>query len=175
MKKFKLYHGGKNEFTAFSLNYLGTNGTAQGAGVYLTPAKEIAEMYAEGGFLYTVSVSLEEELSLTDITIPKNVLSKIINILHKSIDILNIINDVEFFGEEIVRNEMIDLLQGNESDVDLYNDLVNISGDAQAVAEAFQCAGRYTHIVAHEQTRLKGEVIIVLNPRLIEILEIESV
>ena len=33
MKKFKLYHGGKNEFTAFSLNYLGTNGTAEGAGV----------------------------------------------------------------------------------------------------------------------------------------------
>ena len=42
MENKQLYHGSKKKFEEFSLENQGTNGVAQGFGVYLTPNQEMA-------------------------------------------------------------------------------------------------------------------------------------
>ena len=43
-----VYHGSPEDFTRFSLDYLGANGTAEGYGFYFTDQKSIAEGYSQG-------------------------------------------------------------------------------------------------------------------------------
>lgn len=164
----KLYHGSKFKFKKFNFKKLGTNGTGQGAGIYLTPKKEIAELYADNGFLYSVTVNLQKELSLASKTLENKTLEKIIDELQKETDILNDINDVQFYGKNTVKKELTELLNYNDNDVDIYNELANICGNIEAVAAAYLNEG-YTHIKATEQTRLKGDVIVVLSPEIIKI------
>lgn len=171
----ELYHGSKAKFSEFSLDYLGANGTAQGFGVYLTPSKEVAEMYAgDEGYLYSVSTDLERSLSLTERTITEDELSELIDKLHESEEILSNLQDVDYYGYDVVKNLFLEMLESNENDVDLVNDIANIAGDQSSVVDALYEVGRYTHIFAEEQTRLKESVVIVLDPERIEIKAIEK-
>ena len=96
---YQLFHRGMNQFEQFTLDNLGANGTAQGFGIYLTPNKSMASMYAnrsnEYGYLYTVDVDLKKLASLEERTITEEELSEIIDRLQVSHDILNDFNDVE--------------------------------------------------------------------------------
>ena len=169
----KLYHGSENTFNAFSLDYLGKNGTAQGSGVYLASNKETAAMYGDN--LYTVTVKIENDLKLDSMTITRAKLKAIVKELHNSHDLLNDFNDVNYYGVNYVLNECLDLLlEDDENDTDLYNGLVNIVGDTQAVTEVFYKHGKYTHVHATDQTRLKDDVFIILDPRNVIIENVEK-
>lgn len=174
----KYYHGSEKRFGEFNLNNLGANGTAQGSGVYLTPNEDMAEMYAnikkEQGYLYEVTVELGNPLSLSEITIKDNELSEIIDLLQRSNDILNDYNDVDYYGEKTVKREAIAMLKENENDVDLMNELNNITGDTKCVSDAFKKAGNYTHAIADNQLRQQDEVVIVFDPADVMIKEVTN-
>ena len=172
---YRLFHGSMNKFDEFSLDHKGLNGTANGFGVYLTPNKEMATMYAEqgsngnNGFVYEVNVELEKPISMNERTITDEELSKVIDKLQESNDILNDYNDVSYYGEKVVKREVIASLSENENDVDLINDIGNTIGDHEATAKAFYDVGKYTHIIAEEQLRQKDVVIVVLQPDKVKI------
>lgn len=178
----KLYHGSDQKFNTFSLDNLGKNGKEQGAGVYLSPNRELAEMYSENkahidkGYLYTVQLQLDRALSLEKRTVSEKELSEIVDYLEtNSTDFLSNYGDVDYSGYEDIKVEAIELLNDNENDIDLFNDLVNTSGDNTTVVNAFDDVGNYTHAVAQNQTRLDDEVCIVFDPNRINIEECEEV
>lgn len=167
MTKETFYHGSTHKFNQFDINHLGENGTAQGAGIYVTPDKEAASMYAQinddPGYVYKVSANLKKPLSLDKVTISDQKLSKIIDQIHEKTDLLSNYGDVDYSGYSEVKEEAIELLRENNNDVDLYNDLASAAGDQQITAEAFEDIGDYTHVVSHDQTRLNSDVYTVLN------------
>lgn len=176
--KYRLFHGSMSKFDKFSLEHKGLNGTDDGFGVYLTPNKEMASMYAEQtqkvGYIYEVSAELERPLSLDEITVTDKELSKIIDLLQKSNDILNDFNDVDYYGEKVVKREAMAMLKDNENDVDLINEIANTIGDSERTAEAFYNVGHYTHIVANERLLQQDTVVIVLQPEKIEIEKVQD-
>lgn len=176
--KYRLFHGSMNKFDRFSLEYKGLNGTDDGFGIYLTPNKEMASMYAEQtnkvGYIYEVSANLEKSLSTEELTVTDKELSKIIDVLQDSSDILNNFNDVDYYGKKVVKREAMAMLQDNENDVDLINEIANTIGDTEKTAEAFYSVGNYTHIVANERLLQKDTVVIVLQPERISIERIQD-
>lgn len=170
-----LYHGSMALFDDFNLDNIGQNGRAQGIGIYLTPDKEVAEVYSEKnqqpGYLYTVKVNLENSLSLDDLTLTRSDISNILETLQDNdeTDILSNFGDINYEGFNEIKQKALDLLLQNIDDIDLYNELVNITGNQGAVAQAFYDVGHYTHCIAEEQTRLGGTVVVVLDPRRVEI------
>ena len=139
-------------------------------------------MYSENkahidkGYLYTVQPQLDRALSLEKRTVSEKELSEIVDYLEtNSTDFLSNYGDVDYSGYEDVKAEAIELLNDNENDIDLFNDLVNTSGDNTTVVNAFDDVGNYTHAVAQNQTRLDDEVYIVFDPNRINIEECEEV
>lgn len=178
MTKTTLYHGSTQQFDQFNLDHWGQNGSAQGIGIYTTPDKELAAMYAHAsdipGYIYQVSADLKRPLSLDSNTISDEELSKIIDKVHEETDLLTNYGDVQYSGYSEVKAEAIELLRENDNDVDLFNDLATTAGDPQITTEAFESIGEYTHIISHNQTRLNGDVYTILNPNNLEIDGIET-
>ncbi|WP_208423006.1 ADP-ribosyltransferase-containing protein [Latilactobacillus fragifolii] len=178
MTKTTLYHGSTQKFSEFDLKHLGQNGTAQGAGIYTTPDQDVAAMYAqltdEPGYIYQVASDLKKPLSLDRMTVSDQELSKIIDQLHEETDLLSNYGDVEYSGYSLVKDEALELLRENDNDVDLFNDLASATGDPEITAETFESVGDYTHIISHDQTRLNSDVYTILNPKNVEITNIES-
>ena len=175
---YQLFHGGMNQFEQFTLDNLGANGTAQEFGIYLTPNKSMASMYAnrsnEYGYLYTVDVDLKKPASLEERTITEEELSEIIDRLQVSHDILNDFNDVEYYGEKVVKREVLAILNENDNDVDLMNEISNNIGDKKLTAEVFYEVGGYTHTIAENQLRQQDNVIVVFDPERIKIQNVQN-
>lgn len=180
----ELYHGSDIRFENFSLDNLGKHGTAQGYGVYLTSNTELAKMYSEQsrnnkeqeGYLYTVTVDLENELSLDSVTLTEDEISNIILELHNGYGFLDNYGDTAFEGFEKVKNEAFStIMESNDNDVDILNDIATTLGDRKAVTEIFYKEGQYTHILAHEQTIKQDDVYIILNPEKVNIKSIDVV
>lgn len=176
--KYQLFHGSMSKFDHFSLDYKGLNGTADGFGIYLTPNKDMASMYAEQtkklGYIYEVTADLEKPLSTDELTITDKELSKIIDILQESTNILNDFNDVDYYGEKVVKREAIAMLKENDNDVDLINEIANTTGDTEKTAEALYNVGHYTHIVANERLLQEDTVVVVLQPERINIERVQD-
>lgn len=174
----KFYHGSQELFENFSLEYQNKNGSAQGFGVYLTPNYDMAKMYTnistEYGYLYEVSVNLEKEFSLEKRTISDKELSLVIDKLHETDDILNMINDVESIGYDEVKNEMMEVLKSNETDADLINELSNLTGNSENVAKALYDVGKYTHSIAADQLRQMDEVVTFLDAEKVRITKVHD-
>lgn len=175
---YQLFHGSMNQFEEFSLDNVGKNGTAQGFGIYLTPNKEMAGMYAskreEQGYLYTVDVELNKSVSLDERTVTEEELSEIIDRLQESNDILNDFNDVDYYGEKVVKREVLATLNENENDVDLMNEIANTIGDDKKTAEVFYEVGGYTHAVAGNQLRQQDHVVIIFDPERVKIEKVQD-
>lgn len=175
---YQLFHESMNQFEQFNLDNLGANGTAQGFGIYLTPNKGMASMYAnrskEYGYLYTVDVDLKKPASLEERRVTEEELSEIIDRLQVSNDILNDYNDVEYYGEKVVKREVLAILNENDNDVDLMNEISNSIGDNKLTAEVFYEVGGYTHAIAENQLRQQDNVIVVFNPERIKIQNVQN-
>ena len=160
--KMKLYHGSHNDFNQFNFKHLGKNGKAQGSGIYLTTNPQFAKGY--GDILYAVDIVKGKALSLDKITISRTTLKKIILDLHDTVDYLNNINDVSYYGVAKVLNDTLKLqLEYNTNDVDIYNSIVNEAGDLLEVCKAFKKHG-YNFIQ-------QEHVVVALDPGDITILE----
>ncbi len=67
-----LYHGTDTEFTVFSYDFLGKNGTANGKGFYLADNINVAKSYSDGKNLIEAYVNIEKPLSIGNTTISQN-------------------------------------------------------------------------------------------------------
>lgn len=136
-----VYHGSNANFKTFDYSKIRTHGTSEGIGFYFTNNIEVAENYANNGYLYSVSFNGKKSLSSTKKTITKTMLKKYLKALEKHLKnsgegfgILDNYNDVERLGVERVVNEVIELeYYSNDNDVDLIASIYNVSGCNEAV------------------------------------------
>ncbi len=173
MVKKNLYHGSPDKFEEFNLSRLGSHGSAQGAGVYTSDDRSLAEMYAhtegESGYIYDLEVDLKKSLSLEKLTVSDTELSKIIDDLDRQKEFLSNYGDVEYSGRKAIKQEAMELLKDNDNDVDLFNDIATTVGDRQTTAEIFEKVADYNYVLSHNQTDKQADIYTILNPKNIDI------
>ena len=152
----QVYHGSKNKFNTFSYSFIRTNATSEGIGFYFTDNKEIAQSYAQDGFLYTVDFTGKNQLSHEKLTITKAKLKKFLKTLNseflqsnnEGIDYLSNYNDVNYYGIENVLREAVDVEYSNsKNDVDLIAGICNVSGNFELTLKTLYKSLGYDSIV----------------------------
>lgn len=149
MQTVTLYHGSPKLFKKFDERTIQRGDF--GYGFYLTDTPDSAQKYSgqsgTKGFVYTVKCFLNRPLSAEKLTLYSNVIQNIVRTIDKESGLLNDFDDVAHLGQKFVLNYATKLLANNNSDIDLFNELVTISGDAKSVAIAFRKHGyNYTEI-----------------------------
>ena len=139
-----MYHGSPAKFTIFSSKKMGSTGTSRGKGFYFSPSKEFASGYVDkGGKLYEVFLDIRKPLAYDHRTMTRAQIAKLLDALDRKLEALNgpdmgvlmDFGDVHVEGRRNVLNQAAELLDGgNDSDVDVFSELVNITGDYNTVA-----------------------------------------
>ena len=162
-----VYHGSPADFNTFSLEYLGTNGTAEGYGFYFTDKKSIAENYSKGhegqqngesGKLFEVYLDIKNPLSDTEVTMTRAQFKKFLTTLNKQVDadgepldILSNYGDVEWDGLNKVLNYAMEIeYDGSDSDVNLVHSIINGCGNMQVVFDVLRKTVGYDGIIVNE-------------------------
>lgn len=138
-----MYHGSPEKFTVFSSKKMGSTGTSRGKGYYFTPSKDFASGYADkGGQLYEVFLDIRKPLGYNNRTMTRAQIYKLIDTLDRKLEAVNgrdmgilmDFGDVHVQGRSNVLNEATDLLDNNDSDVDVFAELVNMTNQYDIVA-----------------------------------------
>ena len=157
-----VYHGSPADFNTFSLEYLGTNGTAEGYGFYFTDSKRIADGYSQRGQnpgkLFEVYLDIKKPLSDTKVTMTKAQFKKFLTELNKQVDadgerldILTNYGDVEWEGLNNVLNYAMELeYDGNDTDVDIVHSIINSCGNMEVVFDVLRKVTGYDGIIVKE-------------------------
>ena len=163
-----VYHGSPSDFNEFSLEYLGTNGTAEGYGFYFTDKKSIADIYTKGlegqrsqdvnGKLFEVYLDIKKPLSDTEVTMTRAQFKKFLTTLNKQVDadgepldILSNYGDVEWEGLNKVLNYAMEIeYDGSDSDVNLVHSIINGSGNMKVVFDVLRKTVGYDGIIVNE-------------------------
>ena len=125
-----VYHGTPFDFTQFSYNYVGTNGTALGKGFYLTDDIDMAKGFTKDGKepmqLY---VNITKPLSLDNKTISKQQFEKYIRAIGKTDEYyLTDYIDVDLVGfNQAVKAAVDGQYEYSDNDVDLIHGVLNTS------------------------------------------------
>lgn len=165
------YHGSPKSFNEFSLKYLGTNGTAEGYGLYFTSDRNIAERYTgregETGRVYDSYLSIKKPLSGEKLTVTKAQLRKFLLKLNSSIgesgepvDVLSNYGDIVYEGINAVVNEAVSSeYDYNDNDVDLIHSVMNTSGDKLTCMRVLRETLGYDGIVVDNASWGDGQTI----------------
>ena len=163
-----VYHGSPSEFNTFSLDYLGTNGTAEGYGFYFTDKKSIAENYTKGlegqrqqektGKLFEVYLDIKKPLSDKKVTMSRAQFKKFLLELNKQVDadgepldILSNYGDVDWEGLNKVINYAMEIeYDGSDNDVNLVSSIINGSGNLKTVLDVLRKTTGYDGIIVNE-------------------------
>lgn len=174
MKEMIVYHGSAVSFDQFNIQK-SKQVNEHGFGLYFGLDKSFALPYATK-YLYTVQAKLNKALSNTKVTLSKKQLQKILIKLHQTNNILNDFDDTEYVGEAIVLNQAVNLLlRSHKNDVNLINDLINITGDPIAVMNILK-AMHYTHSFINNNSRCFSEpnILLVWDDTILSILNKEN-
>lgn len=137
-----VYHGTDSDFNAFSYDYIGKNGSAEGYGFYFADSREKAAGYSKGGRnIKELYLDIKNPLSSEEVTLKRS-------------DIKKLIKEIDPTGDEIISNyestgrgypskewynrgleETIDILFENSSDLDIICELGN-AYDVKDINEA---------------------------------------
>ena len=165
-----VYHGSPEDFTQFSLDYLGANGTAEGYGFYFTDQKSIAEGYSQGregqrnpentGSLFEVYLDIKKPLSDERVTMSRAEFKKFIREMDKQVDedgepleFLANYGDVSFEGLNAVVNTVMETeYDGSSSDVDMIHSIINGSGSMETVFKVLRETTGYDGIIVENPT-----------------------
>jgi hypothetical protein len=164
-----VYHGSPADFNTFSLEYLGTNGTAEGYGFYFTDKKSIAEGYSKGregqqngapGKLFEVYLDIKKPLSDTEVTMSRAQFKKFLTTLNKQVDadgepldILSNYGDVAWEGLNNVLNYAMEIeYDGSDSDVNLVHSIINGCGNMETVLDVLRKTTGYDGIIVENAT-----------------------
>ncbi|MBQ8997221.1 MAG: hypothetical protein IJ086_00850 [Clostridium sp.] len=174
-----LYHGTKQKFDKFSLDYIGQNARNEGPGIYLTDSKDVARSYAyDNGFVLTIEFNGKKPLSSKEITLSRNELKYLILSLHEEDNYLDNINDISYYGFERVLNEAIDMsLNDNDNDCDLISEIGNTLGSHKLVLDTLYYKLGYDHIVTKATWGYdlgQENIYVVFNPDVLNIIKSED-
>jgi hypothetical protein len=125
-----LYHGSPNQFTQFSYDYIGSNGTALGKGFYLTDSIDMARGFTgNGNEPMELYANITKPMSLEELTISKSEFKKFVSEIAKQDEYwIYDYGDVDREGFNKVLNYAVDLNYDNETnDVDLIHGILNTS------------------------------------------------
>ncbi len=163
-----LYHGSPNDFNTFSLEYLGTNGTAEGYGFYFTDKRDIAEGYSHGteaqrhqgadGKLFEVYLNIKKPLSNTEVTMTRSEFKKFLIEMNKQVDedgepldFLANYGDVEWEGLDNVMNNVMSVeYDGSDSDINMIHSIINGSGSMKIVFDVLRKTTGYDGIIVED-------------------------
>ena len=165
-----VYHGSPSDFNEFSLEYLGTNGTAEGYGFYFTDSKNVAEGYARGteaqrhqgsnGRLYEVYLNITKPLSNTEVTMTRAEFKRFLREMNKQVDedgepldFLSNYGDVAWDGLNNVINLVTEIeYDGSDSDVNMIHSIINGCGSMETVFDVLRKTTGYDGIVVQDAT-----------------------
>ena len=125
-----VYHGTPFDFTQFSYNYVGTNGTALGKGFYLTDDIDMAKGFTKDGKKpMQLYVNITKPLSLDNKTISKQQFEKYIRAIGKTDEYyLTDYIDVDLVGfNQAVKAAVDGQYEYSDNDVDLIHGVLNTS------------------------------------------------
>lgn len=163
-----LYHGSPNDFNTFSLEYLGTNGTAEGYGFYFTDKRDIAEGYSHGteaqrhqgadGKLFEVYLNIKKPLSKTEVTMTRSEFKKFLLEMNEQVDedgepldFLANYGDVEWEGLDNVMNNVMSVeYDGSDSDINMIHSIINGSGSMKIVFDVLRKTTGYDGIIVED-------------------------
>ena len=123
-----VYHGSPNQFTQFSYDYIGSNGTALGKGFYLTDSISMANGFTgNGNEVMELYANITKPLSLDELTINKQEFKKFVREIAKQDEYwIYDYGDIGREGFEKTLNYAVDLNYDNETnDVDLIHGILN--------------------------------------------------
>lgn len=123
-----VYHGSPNQFTQFSYDYIGSNGTALGKGFYLTDSISMAEGFTgNGNEVMELYANITKPMSLEGLTISKQEFKKFVREIAKQDKYwIYDYGDIDSEGFEKILNYAVDLNYDNETnDVDLIHGILN--------------------------------------------------
>src|SRR3990167_5158458 len=147
-----VYHGSPNQFETFDIKFMGKQGRTEGSGFYFTDRKDIAQGYAreEGGKLFEVYLDIKKPMSLEQRKITTKQLNDVLEeVLKKDREALgNYGGDINSIGKENTKKIARDILETNETDVDLISDMIN-SGilPPQEINDIFRKVSGYDGII----------------------------
>lgn len=143
MQTLTLYHGSPKLFSKFDERTIQRGDF--GYGFYLTTDSKTAQKYSgqsgTKGFVYTVKCFLNQALSAEKVTIPSEVLKEIIEVIDQKSNLLNDFDEIKLVGKESVLDYATELLGKNESDIDIFNELITLTNNAKLVVQAFREKG----------------------------------
>ncbi len=149
-----VYHGTPNEFNAFSHDYMGTQGTADGQGFYFTDDAEFARMYQQsGGRSMATYLKIENVLDSEQWTLSKADVQAIIQAIDPEGDgFLSNYGDVGYEGyNAVLREAVASELDSSANDVDFIGNLVNSGEEMAAVYHVLTQVKGDSGIVAPQQ------------------------
>src|SRR3990167_1153023 len=147
-----VYNGSPNQFETFDIKFLGKQGRTEGSGFYFTDKKDIAQGYVreEGGKLFEVYLDIKKPMSLEQRKITSKQLNDVLEeVLKKDREALgNYGGDINSIGKENTKKIARDILETNETDVDLISDMIN-SGilPPQEINDIFRKVSGYDGII----------------------------
>ncbi|MDR3241698.1 MAG: hypothetical protein LBT37_05960 [Lactobacillaceae bacterium] len=155
-----LYHGSPTKFDSFNNEYEARSGRQNGFGTYLTDSMTRAYAYSEheDGYVYEVRANLQDSISGTERTLSPNDIQSIV----QGITMRQIEEDgypyllSDFFENTTeewsainhgLTYDLANQLLGNASDIDIVNELHNLTGrSGDLVANELTKLGR-THVI----------------------------
>lgn len=144
----QLYHGSDYLFNRFAFVNVGKKSGTSGAGfgIYLTDNPEDACKY--GKYIYTVQVQLQKELSNVKVSLKRDQLRTIIRKFEAIAD-NSYIENYEGLNPRYLSNEdkaIASLLKFNSCDVDIINDIINLTNCPVEMMQVLSNLG-YTHTI----------------------------
>ena len=165
-----VYHGSPADFNTFSLEFMGTNGTAEGYGFYFTDKRSIAEGYSQGlegqrsqekaGRLFEVYLDIKKPLSDTEVTISRSEFKKFLREMNKQVDedgepleFLSNYGDVAWEGlNSVLNSAMASEYDGSDNDVNMISSIINGCGNMELVYEVLRKTTGYDGIIVENTT-----------------------
>lgn len=135
-----VYHGTGSEFTEFSYDFIGRQGSAEGRGFYFADQEEKAIGYQKNGVkVMRGYLNITKPLSISKLTLKSSEVKKLLAEIDPTGD--EILSNYDYTGEGYpskqwynrTLREAVDLLMENESDADLLAEVANSGSDNETV------------------------------------------
>ncbi len=152
-----LYHGSTQDFNEFMNQRQSTHGRAQGFGIYLTQSEQLALSYsgsmAKAGFVYEVDATKIDKMKHLEnkrVTLSVTDVVSLLESINAEQDYPYTLTD--YYGDDLEpgwtpKNQEIaeevarHLLDQEDNDLDIINDLNNVSGETEALARGLTKLG----------------------------------
>lgn len=173
----RVFHGSPHRFDTFSFDYVGTNGTSEGMGIYFTDNESIARGYSqEGGYLYVVDFKGRKELSYDTVTMTRDDLARVMTEMDRRNEYLSNYGDVSYEGFNAVLNTALDAeFDYSESDVDIMCSIANGSGSLKDTLDVFYTLLGYDHFTTVAEWGNEQTLYIAMTTDAFDIVSIENV